>query len=84
MSRKKSDLTPAQDLVYIGARFLIDLGKVYLPKERIEGFLALVRSVSKVGQYKTALLFLSLLGLMATTLQWVEYPTFTCIPSSGI
>ena len=41
---------------------------MYLPEEWID----LVRSFSKVGQYKPALLFLSLLGLMAATLQ-LEY-----------
>ena len=69
----KSDLTPTQDLVYIGGKFLADLGKLYLPEERIDGLLALVRSFSRVAQYKPALLFLSLLGLMAATLQLVEY-----------
>ena len=67
-----TDSNPTQDLVYIGARFWIDLGRVYLQEDRIEGLLALVRSFSKVGQYVSAL-FLSLLGLMAATLQSVEY-----------
>ena len=73
MNPKKSELTPTQDLVYIGARFQMNLGRVYLPEDTIERLLAFVRLVSKVGRYKTALLFLSLLGLMATTLQLVEY-----------
>ena len=73
MNLKKSDLNPTQDLVYIGARFWIDLGRLYLPEEWIDGLLALVRSFSKVGQYKPALLYLSLLGLMAATLQTVQY-----------
>ena len=55
----KSNLTPTQDLVYIGAQFQMDLGRVYLPEDRIDGLLALVRTFSKVGQYKTALLFLA-------------------------
>ena len=70
---KKSVLTPTQDLVYIGARFWTDLGKLYLPEEWIDGLLALVRSFSRIRQYKPALLFLSLLGPIATTLQSVEY-----------
>ena len=69
---KKSDLTPIQDLVYIGARFQTDLGTLYLQEEWIDRRLAHVRSFSKIGQYKPALLFLSLLGLMATMLQSVE------------
>ena len=38
-----------------------------------DGLLAMVRSFSKMGQYKTTLPFLGLLGLMAATLQLVEY-----------
>ena len=71
MNLTKSDPTPTQDLVYI-AKFRKNLGRVYLPEDRIKGLLALVRSFSNIGQYKTAL-FLSLLGLMAATLQSVEY-----------
>ena len=41
----------------------MDLGRVYLPENRIDCLLALVRSFSKIGQYKTALLFLGLLGV---------------------
>ena len=33
----------------------------------------MVTFFSKVGQYQTALLFMALLGLMAATLQVVEY-----------
>ena len=43
---KKSDLTPTQDLVYIGARFWMELGRLYLLEEWIDGLLALVRSFS--------------------------------------
>ena len=46
---KKSNLTPTQDLVYIGARFQTDLDRMYLPQEWIDGLLALVRSFSKIG-----------------------------------
>ena len=69
---KKSDLAPTQDLVYIGARFRMDLGRLYLSEEWIDRLLALVKS-SRVEVYKPALLFLSLLGLMADILQSVEY-----------
>ena len=73
MNLKKSNLNPTLDLVYIGARFRRDLGRVYLPEKWIDRLLALVKSFSRVGQYKPALLYLSLLGLMADTLQMVEY-----------
>ena len=73
MNFKKSDLVPTQDLVYIGARFRMDLSRVYLLEDWIDGLLALVRSFSKGGQYRTVLLFLGLLGLMGATLQSVEY-----------
>ena len=49
MTLKKSDLTPTQDLVYIGVRFQTDLDKLYLPEEWIDGLLALVRSFARVG-----------------------------------
>ena len=65
MNQKKSNLNPTQDLVYIGARFRTDLGRMYLLEDHIDGLLAHVRSFSRVGQYKLTLLFLSLLGLMA-------------------
>ena len=71
MNLKKSDLVPTQDLVYIGARFRMELGRVYLLEDRIVRLLAMVKSFSKVGQYQTALLFMGLLGLMAATLQVV-------------
>ena len=70
---KKSDPAPTQDLVYIGSRFRTNLGRVYQQEDQIDRLLAMVTSFSKVGQYNTALLFLSLLGLMAATLQLVEY-----------
>ena len=70
---KKLNLTPTQDLVHIGARFPTDLGRLYLQEDQVDGLLALVRSFFRVGQYKPALLFLSLLGLMAATLPSVEY-----------
>ena len=73
MNLGKSDLVPTQDLVYIGTRFMTDQGRVCLLEDWIDGLLAMVRSFSRVGQYKTALLFLGLLGLVATTLQLVEY-----------
>ena len=73
MNLRKSDLIPTQDLVYIRARFRTDQGRVYLLEDQIDRLLAMVSSFSKVGQYKTALLFLGLLGLMAVILQLVEY-----------
>ena len=73
MNLKKSNLTHTQDLVYIEARFRTDLGRLYLPEDRIDRLLAFVRSFAIVGQYKPALLFPSLLGLMAATLPLVEY-----------
>ena len=70
---KKSELTPTQDLVYIGAWFRTDLGRLYLLEMRIQALTAYVRSFSKVGayMYKPAHQFLDLL----------EYAI--CVPSSG-
>ena len=70
---KKSELTPTQDLVYIGARFRMDLGRLYLPELRIQVLIACVGSFSRVGEYKPACQFLRLLVLMAVTLQSVAY-----------
>ena len=70
---KKFELTPSQDLVYIGARFQIDLGRLYLPRLSIQALIACVVSYCRVGEYKPAHQFLRLLGLMAETLQSVEY-----------
>ena len=47
---RKSDLVPTQDMVYIGAQFRMDWGRVYLPEDRIDRLLAMVSSSSKVGQ----------------------------------
>ena len=46
---KKSELAPTQDLVYIGARFRMDLGRLYLPEVRIQALTACARSFSKEG-----------------------------------
>ena len=48
---RKSDLVPTQDLIYIGARFRMDQGRVYLLEDRIDGLPAIVRSFSKVGEF---------------------------------
>ena len=73
MNLKKSELAQTQDLMYIGVRFQMDLGSLYLPELRIQALIAGVGSFSRVGAYKPAHQFLSLLGLMAATLQSVKY-----------
>ena len=73
MNLKKSELAPTQDLVYIGAYLRMDLDQLYLPETRIQALTACVRSFFKLGAYRPAHQFLSLLGLIATTLQSVEY-----------
>ena len=69
----KSDLAPTQDLVYIGARFWLGLGSLYLPAVQIQALTACVRCFSKDGAYKPGHQFLSLLGMMAATLLSVKY-----------
>ena len=54
MNLKKSELAPTQDLVYIGARFCMDLGRHYLLEIWIQALTACVRSFTKVGAYKPA------------------------------
>ena len=83
MNLKKSELISTQDLVYIGARFWMDLDRLYLPELRIQALITCVGSFSRVGAYKPAHQFLRLLGLMAATLQSVEYAHLH-LPSSGI
>ena len=68
----KSELSPTQDLVYIGGRFRTDLGMVFLPPRRKEALLACVRTFLRVGQYKPAHHFLRLLGLLAACLSVVK------------
>ena len=70
---KKSDLTPSQDLVYIGGRFRTDLGMVFLPQDRLEALVRAVRSFSRVGALHPAQLWLQLLGLMAATISVVAH-----------
>ena len=65
---KKSKLDPTQDLVYIGAMFCTDLGRLYLTEIQIQELTACVIYFSKVGAYKLAHQFLSSLGLMAAAL----------------
>jgi len=70
---KKSDLTLTQDLVYIRGRFHTDLGQVFLPENRALALISCVQSFCKVGAYRSAPQFLSMLGLMASTLQVMTY-----------
>ena len=76
----KSKLTPMQDLVYIGATFRMDLGRLYLPELRIQAFIACVRSFSRVGEYKPAHQSLRVLELMAASLQSVCSPSHATHP----
>ena len=74
VNQKKSDLNPTQDLVYIEARFSMDLNGQIVPTGGSDRRAPSPdRSFSRVGQFKPDLLYLSLLGLMAATLQMVEY-----------
>ena len=51
----------------------MDLCRLYLPELRIQALIGCVRSFSRDGEYKPAHQFLRLLGLMAATLQSMEY-----------
>ena len=65
---KKSDLTPVQDLVYIGGRFCTNVSRVFLPENRRSALCRAVQVFMKVGTYLQARLWLQLLGLMAATI----------------
>jgi len=73
LNLKKSDLVPSQDLVYIGGRFRTLLGQVFLPEKRLQALVSCARSFCQTGSYRTALQFLSMLGLMASTLAVVAH-----------
>jgi hypothetical protein len=72
LNLKKSHLEPSQELVYIGARFRTDLGKAFLPLDLMEALITIVNTFT-VGRYRTARQFLQLLGLMASTLDVVQW-----------
>ena len=80
LNLKKSDLEPSQDLVYLGARFRTDLGAVFLPPPKVEALVSLARTFMQVGQYKPALMFLSLIGLMAASIDMVQYARLAMRP----
>ena len=69
---KKSDLTPSQDMVYIGGRFRTDLGMVFLPEDRLQALVRAVSSFARVGCYHPARLWLQILGLMAACISVVQ------------
>ena len=66
-------LNHTQDLVYIGAMLCTDLGRLYLQATCIQTLISCIKSFSKVGEYNAAHHLLSLLWLMAVTLQLVKY-----------
>ena len=63
INQKKSELTPTQDFVFIGVRFLTDQGIMLPPPDRVEKILS---SVKEFRDFKTisARMMLSLLGLL--------------------
>ena len=77
---KKSDLTPSQDLVYIGGRFRTDLGRVFLPEDRVAALVKVARVFMRVGQRLQARLWLQLLGLMAATIPSVQQARYRMRP----
>jgi hypothetical protein len=80
LNLEKSDPIPTQDLVYLGARFLTAQGLVCLPIIRKEALLTVLRSFLQVGTYRTAVQFLSLLGLMTATIDLVLHARFHMRP----
>ena len=69
---KKSDLTPTQDLVYIGGWFRTLLGRVFLPEDRRESLIRVIRSFKLVGKMHCARSWLQVLGLLAATIPSVH------------
>ena len=69
---KKSDLSPTQDLVYIGGRFVTTAGCVFLLEEGRVALTRCVRAFMQMSKMYPAKTGLQLLGLMASTIPMVE------------
>jgi hypothetical protein len=50
----KSELSPTQDITYVGSGFHTDRGMIFLPPASREALQACVRTFLRVGQYKPA------------------------------
>jgi hypothetical protein len=68
----KSEVEPALDLTFIGGRLRTDVGRVFLPQDRMEALIRLAQSF-RVGELKSAKTWLALLGIMAAAIQVVPY-----------
>lgn len=75
----KCQLSPSQDLVFIGARFRTDLGRVFLPVPRILTLVSLARRFLQGDSFPVRL-WLRLLGLMAATVFTVAWARFHLHP----
>jgi hypothetical protein len=83
INQEKSQLKPTQDLVYIGGKLMPDLGQVFLPEDRKQALIKLVRSFL-VGSYRTAKAWLGLRGAMAATIKvvhyaWLRWDRYRCV-----
>ena len=68
----KSHLTPTQDLVFIGGRFMTDLNAIFLPPRRIRSVMERV-SLFRVNKVFTGVVWLKLLGTLASTINILPY-----------
>ena len=68
---KKSDLTPSQDMEYLGCRFVTSQGRAFLPETRRDALIRMIHAFSKAGVYIKARHWLQLLGVMAATIPTV-------------
>jgi hypothetical protein len=80
LNLKKSSPIPNQDQVYLGARFRTTLGIVSLPPTKQEAIRSVARLFLQVGKSLPAVLFLRLLGLMASTIAVVFRARFHMRP----
>lgn len=71
INQDKSQLTPSQSMVFIGAHLKTELGVAVLPKERVQALISLVSKIRNQA-WVTARRFLEMLGLMASTTFVVE------------
>jgi hypothetical protein len=72
MNEEKSDLTPSQDIIFIGIRFCTRVGLMFPPPDRIVKILSRVRQLS-ARMFCQAREFLSLIGLLSSAADQVPH-----------
>jgi len=77
---KKSEPYLTQDLVYIVARLRTDIGRVFLPQNRLKVLVGVALPFLTVGHYRSPHQFHSPIGLMTSCISLVQYSQLTMRP----